>query len=348
MRLAAAAHVHRKTFPAQRELYGADVAHKLERGLEPQTEAQQLERMAEAESVEGRLPGAARRGAQLVMMPTIPIGPPPVDVDEVSLRGTVFAHTQLFNHLGWPSITIPCGTDADGMPVGMMLSGPRRRRRARRGAGAGGRDPRSRRPVTEKALTYSSYLRIDELLALQTPRSEGPEHDEHLFIVIHQVYELWFRQLLVESARLQAMLEARDAPAALHTLKRILTILKTIVAQVDILETMTPLSFASFRGRLDSASGFQSAQFREFEAVLGRRDGWILEQHPAGPGARPDRRGDGPPVAVGISSSGSWTRTRRAPARPCCGRTAATRWRRWCASGWSTSTRACRSGATGT
>ena len=137
--------------------------------------------------------------------------------------------------------------------------------------------------MTEKALTYSSYLRIDELLALQTPRSEGPEHDEHLFIVIHQVYELWFRQLLVESARLQAMLEARDAPAALHTLKRILTILKTIVAQVDILETMTPLSFASFRGRLESASGFQSAQFREFEAVLGRRDAWILEQHPPGP-----------------------------------------------------------------
>jgi tryptophan 2,3-dioxygenase len=137
--------------------------------------------------------------------------------------------------------------------------------------------------VTQKALTYSSYLRIDELLALQTPRSEGPEHDEHLFIVIHQVYELWFRQLLVESARLQAMLEARDAPAALHTLKRILTILKTIVAQVDILETMTPLSFASFRGRLESASGFQSAQFREFETVLGRRDAWILEQHPPGP-----------------------------------------------------------------
>ena len=137
--------------------------------------------------------------------------------------------------------------------------------------------------MTQKALTYSSYLRIDELLALQTPRSEGPEHDEHLFIVIHQVYELWFRQLLVESARLQAMLEARDAPAALHTLKRILTILKTIVAQVDILETMTPLSFASFRGRLESASGFQSAQFREFETVLGRRDAWILEQHPPGP-----------------------------------------------------------------
>ena len=136
--------------------------------------------------------------------------------------------------------------------------------------------------MTQKALTYSSYLRIDELLALQTPRSEGPEHDEHLFIVIHQVYELWFRQLLVESARLQAMLEARDAPAALHTLKRILTILKTIVAQVDILETMTPLSFASFRGRLESASGFQSAQFREIEAVLGTREGSAAAAQPAG------------------------------------------------------------------
>jgi len=141
--------------------------------------------------------------------------------------------------------------------------------------------------VTDKALTYSSYLQIEELLALQTPRSEGPEHDEHLFIVIHQVYELWFRQLLVEAARLQAMLEAGDTPAALHTLKRMLTILKTIVAQVDILETMTPLSFASFRGLLESASGFQSAQFREFEAVLGRRDARVLEAHP--PGAARDR-----------------------------------------------------------
>jgi aspartyl-tRNA(Asn)/glutamyl-tRNA(Gln) amidotransferase subunit A len=123
MRLAAAAHVHRRTFPAQRELYGADVAHKLERGLEPQTTAQQLERMADAEAWKA---GCRERlgGAQLVVMPTIPIGPPPVDVDEVSLRGTVFAHTQLFNHLGWPSITIPCGTDRDGLPVGMMLSGP--------------------------------------------------------------------------------------------------------------------------------------------------------------------------------------------------------------------------------
>ena len=123
MRLTAAAHVHRRTFPAQRELYGADVAFKLDRGRLPMTVAEQLGHLAEAETWKA---GCRERvgAAQLVIMPTIPIGPPPVDVDEVSLRGTVFAHTQLFNHLGWPSITIPCGRDADGMPVGMMLSGP--------------------------------------------------------------------------------------------------------------------------------------------------------------------------------------------------------------------------------
>src|SRR4051794_4196574 len=120
------------------------------------------------------------------------------------------------------------------------------------------------------ALTYSSYLALDELLAAQRPRSE--EHDELLFIVIHQVYELWFKQLLHELAHLQRRLTAGQGHHALHTLRRMLTILKTIVAQIDVLETMTPSQFASFRTRLDSASGFQSAQFRELEAVLGRRD----------------------------------------------------------------------------
>jgi tryptophan 2,3-dioxygenase len=128
------------------------------------------------------------------------------------------------------------------------------------------------------ALTYSSYLALDEILGAQRPRSE--EHDEMLFIVIHQVYELWFKQLLHELAYLQRRLEAGDAPHALSTLKRILTILKTIVAQIDVLETMTPRQFTSFRGRLAAASGFQSAQFRELEAVLGRRDARVLEHHP--------------------------------------------------------------------
>ena len=137
--------------------------------------------------------------------------------------------------------------------------------------------------MTEKALTYTSYLRVDELLELQSPRSPEPEHDELLFIVIHQVYELWFKQLLHEAARLQRLLVAGDARAALHTLARMRSILKTVVAQVDILETMTPLEFAGFRGRLESASGFQSAQFREWEAVLGRRDPSMLTPHPPGP-----------------------------------------------------------------
>ena len=124
----------------------------------------------------------------------------------------------------------------------------------------------------DKHVTYISYLKVDELLKLQEPLSEGPEHDELLFITIHQVYELWFKQLLHEAAALQVALEAGDSHRSLALLGRMRTIMKTCVSQLDILETMTPLQFNSFRARLSSASGFQSAQFRELEAVLGRRD----------------------------------------------------------------------------
>ena len=124
----------------------------------------------------------------------------------------------------------------------------------------------------DKHVTYISYLKVDELLELQEPLSEGPEHDELLFITIHQVYELWFKQLLHEAAALQVALEAGDSHRSLALLGRMRTIMKTCVSQLDILETMTPLQFNSFRARLSSASGFQSAQFRELEAVLGRRD----------------------------------------------------------------------------
>jgi tryptophan 2,3-dioxygenase len=132
------------------------------------------------------------------------------------------------------------------------------------------------------AVTYSSYLKLDELLALQRPLSDGPEHDEVLFIVIHQVYELWFKQLLHEVGYLQGLLAGGDVPRALHTMKRILTILKVIVAQIDILETMTPLEFLSFRERLESGSGFQSFQFREFEFVLGLKQPGALARYPEG------------------------------------------------------------------
>lgn len=124
----------------------------------------------------------------------------------------------------------------------------------------------------DKAVTYASYLKVNELLELQQPLSDGPEHDELLFITIHQVYELWFKQILHETSALQIALTAGNSHRAMALLGRMRTIMKTCVAQLDILETMTPLQFNSFRGRLSSASGFQSAQFRELEAVLGRRD----------------------------------------------------------------------------
>jgi tryptophan 2,3-dioxygenase len=131
-------------------------------------------------------------------------------------------------------------------------------------------------------VTYSSYLRLGELLDLQTPASEGKDHDEMLFIVIHQVYELWFKQVLHEIALLRRALAQDDRPLVLATLKRILTIFKTLVSQVDILETMTPVSFSSFRYRLDAASGFQSFQFRELEIVLGHRVSGMAERMPEG------------------------------------------------------------------
>jgi len=128
------------------------------------------------------------------------------------------------------------------------------------------------------ALTYSSYLALDEILGAQRPRSG--EHDEMLFIIIHQVYELWFKETIHELRFLQERLEQGDTAHALATLKRVLTILKTVVAQIDVLETMTPRQFTSFRSRLEAASGFQSAQFRVLEAMLGRRDERALAPYP--------------------------------------------------------------------
>ncbi len=135
-------------------------------------------------------------------------------------------------------------------------------------------------------VTYSSYLKLDELLSLQQPVSDGPEHDETLFIVVHQVYELWFKELLHEVDYLKSLFARQDATRAAHTLKRILTILKVVVAQIDVLETMTPLEFLSFRARLESGSGFQSHQFRELEFVLGAKNAAAPERYTAGSAQR--------------------------------------------------------------
>src|SRR6266542_3146876 len=136
------------------------------------------------------------------------------------------------------------------------------------------------------AKTYATYLKIDELLSLQQPASRGPEHDEMLFIVVHQVYELWFKELLHEFDRVRRLLEDDEPHRAQHTLKRILTILKVMVAQLDILETMTPLEFFSFRQRLEAASGFQSDQFRQIEFLLGVKSEQAIHRFPEGSRAR--------------------------------------------------------------
>jgi tryptophan 2,3-dioxygenase len=133
-------------------------------------------------------------------------------------------------------------------------------------------------------LTYSNYLGLPELLDLQQPRSTPPEHDEMLFIVIHQVYELWFKLILHETEKVNRDFSANDLYAAIATWKRLRTILKTLVGQLDILETMTPISFASFRARLDTASGFQSFQFREVEFLYGYKRDHVT-------GAIPDQEG---------------------------------------------------------
>lgn len=126
-------------------------------------------------------------------------------------------------------------------------------------------------------MTYGSYLKIPELLELQhclsVDEATGePEHDETLFIVIHQVYELWFKQVLHELDYIVELMNDDRVGAARHHLRRVLTIVKTMVGQIDILETMTPAEFASFRSFLANASGFQSAQFRELEFMLGVKD----------------------------------------------------------------------------
>jgi tryptophan 2,3-dioxygenase len=136
--------------------------------------------------------------------------------------------------------------------------------------------------IPSPVVTYETYLQVDALLSLQQPRSDGPEHDEMLFIVIHQVYELWFKELLHELDRVVTLLRNDEPHRAQHTLKRILTILKVLVAQLDILETMTPLEFLSFRARLEAASGFQSNQFRQLEFLLGVKSVAVLDRFPDG------------------------------------------------------------------
>jgi tryptophan 2,3-dioxygenase len=131
-------------------------------------------------------------------------------------------------------------------------------------------------------LTYGSYLRLPQLLDSQHLESDPPAHDELLFITIHQVYELWFKQLLHEVAAARDAMSGAIAGRTLwwaqHLLARVHVIERVLVQQIDVLETMTPQDFLEFRQRLAPASGFQSVQFRELEFLSGAGDPAYLER----------------------------------------------------------------------
>ena len=136
-------------------------------------------------------------------------------------------------------------------------------------------------------LTYSSYLRVPELLQLQHPQSFPPHHDELLFIIVHQTYELWFKELLHDlDAVVSNLREAGEKPEsrdevyeAARLLRRCTEITRVLVEQFTILETMLPTHFLAFRGKLEPASGFQSEQFRELEFLCGLKDEKMLRYH---------------------------------------------------------------------
>ncbi len=128
-------------------------------------------------------------------------------------------------------------------------------------------------------LTYTRYLQLETLLALQQSQSQPNEHDELLFIIVHQAYELWFKLMLHEFEKVRCDFNNGQLYPAISTFKRLRTIMKVAVEQVDVVETLTPMSFASFRNRLDTASGFQSFQFRELEFLLGYKRAEMLKYH---------------------------------------------------------------------
>ncbi len=137
----------------------------------------------------------------------------------------------------------------------------------------GEREPGTRRmgrvSQEEGPLSYGSYLKVPELLSLQRPIAEPAAHDEMLFIVVHQAFELWFREIVFELETVRDLMLQRDAHRARHGLERVHVIERLLVHQIDVIETMQPQDFMEFRSNLNPASGFQSAQFREIEFISG-------------------------------------------------------------------------------
>jgi tryptophan 2,3-dioxygenase len=130
-------------------------------------------------------------------------------------------------------------------------------------------------------LSYNEYLKVPELTGLQKTLSEPVSHDELLFIIIHQTYELWFKQILHEIDASIGWLREDRAFRANHSLKTVAAIGKIVVSQIHILETMAQIGFLEFRDKLNPASGFQSTQFREIEFVSGAKDEKLLNHFKA-------------------------------------------------------------------
>jgi tryptophan 2,3-dioxygenase len=132
--------------------------------------------------------------------------------------------------------------------------------------------------MTDRKLTYGRYLKVGPLLSLQQTSADPPHHDEPLFIIIHQVYELWFKLILHEVDTAMERLAGDQVFEATRLLRRVVEIQHQLVSQVRILETMRPQDFLGFRYHLNPASGFQSVQFREIEFALGLKDGAVTER----------------------------------------------------------------------
>ena len=132
--------------------------------------------------------------------------------------------------------------------------------------------PDEPKAVKTEDLTYNDYLKVPELLALQVPQSDPAHHDEMLFIIIHQAYELWFKLMIHELEFAKEFMGKANVLRARHFVHRCVEILKVLVKQIHILETMEPAEFLRFRDKLNPASGFQSMQFREIEFMVGLKE----------------------------------------------------------------------------
>ncbi len=139
----------------------------------------------------------------------------------------------------------------------------------------------SRGPVS-----YESYLKIPELLGAQVPLSEPEAHDELQFIIVHQVYELWFKLLLHEAKAVVVHLQAARPGEAHWLMRRCIEISRVLIQQIHVMETMSPARFLEFRDFLKPASGLQSAQFRALEFLSGLKDPRYLELYPGSPESR--------------------------------------------------------------